>query len=271
MNTNQKKIIYLNSRSRTSGTHSDMAYAIDLKQLSSVDHVVVLQANIPKSYYMVQSGYNTFTLSENGTAVTVQIPIGNYNRSNFKTTLQGIINSMSPNNWTYTVSVPVSSGADTGKYTFSVSGNSSIQPQFIFSQTNNVYELMGFDIGSTNAFTADTLPSSNVIKLQKEDTVYICSDICGNHTGSILQEIYTVESADFDNIVFVNYNSDMYSKQISHAGSNTYRFWLTNEDGMILDLNGQNWTMTLGIYKRDDYNDLSREVLKRQLKTLVSK
>ena len=269
MNTIHKKIVYINSRSRISGTNSDMTYAIDLKRVSNVDHVVILHANIPKSYYMVQSGYNTFTLSENGTDETIEIPIGNYNRSNFKTTLQGLLNNMSPNNWTYTVSVPVSSGADTGKYSFSVSGNSSIQPIFIFSETNNVSELMGFDIGSTNTFITDAISSSNVIKLQKEDTVYICSDICGDHTGSILQEVYAVDSADFDNIVFVNYNTEIYSKRISHTSSNTYRFWLTNEDGMLLDLNGQNWTMTLGIYKRDDFNDLSRELMKRQIKSQI--
>lgn len=264
MNTKQKKVVYINSRNKLSGTHNDFAYTVDLKQLENVDSVVVLQANIPKSYYMVQSNSNTFTLDENGTQIAVTIPVGNYNRVNFKTTLQSSLTTSSPNGWAYSVTIPSSSVADTGKYTFVVSGNLSIQPSFIFSSDNNIYELMGFEAGSTNTFTSDTIVSSNVVKLQKEDTLMIHSDICGQNSGSILQEIYTVESADFDNIVFINYNAELYSKQISHASSNTYRFWLTNEDGQYIDLNGQNMTMTLAVYKRDDYNDVSRELIKRQ-------
>ncbi len=260
-----KKLIYINSRNRISGNHSDFSFKMDLNGIDP-DFVSVLQCNIPKSYYMVQANQNTFTLSENSVDTVITIPIGNYNRINFKTTLQTLLNTNSSQLWIYAVSIPSSSSADNGKYTFTVSNNSSIQPSFTFSSTNNIYELMGFNAGSTNAFVTDVLESTNVIKLQKEDTLYINSDLVGgNHVG-ILQEIYCHNSADYDNIIFNNNNADLYSKNMNSANNNVYRFFLTNEDGVLMDLNGQNWTMTLVCFTKDKTNDNINQYIKFRIK-----
>ena len=129
--TQSKRIYYIDSHDRVSGTHSDFTYFLDMKN-EDYDSVVLLQASIPKSYYIVQNGRNTFTLDENGTQVVISLPIGNYSRSSFRAQLQTSLNASSPNGWAYVVSVPNASvTADNGFYTFTVSGNGGIQPQFI--------------------------------------------------------------------------------------------------------------------------------------------
>lgn len=262
--TLHKKLVYINSKNRLSGTNSDFTYAVNLQGFKP-DYVTVLQCNIPKSYYMVQNGLNTFTLREGGASAIVTIPIGNYNRTNFKTTLQTLLNGASPTLWVYTVTIPPSSGADNGKYTFTVTGNGGIQPTFDFNFTNNVSELMGFDSGTTNSFVAGSLESTNVIKLVKEDTIYIMSDIVGANNHGILQEVYTNNSTDYDNIVFINVESDQYAKPIATSNNNVYRFHLCSEDLTKIDLNGIAWTMTLCCHTKDNTNERIREYIKYRL------
>jgi hypothetical protein len=248
----RKKLIYINSNNRDSGTHSDMGFKIDLKD-HDVDSVVVLQANIPKSFYMVQNGYNTMTLSELGTDYTITIPEGNYTRNNLRAVLTSLMIAASGNSWIYTVSFPSVNQVDLGKYTYTVSGNGGDQPSLSFGSVGNIHELLGFDSGSTNAFVGDSLTSKNVVKLMKEDSIYIHSDLVGGSALTLLQEVYA-EGKDFDHVVFINQNAELYAKPINSSYNNTYRFYITNENGESLNLNGLNWTMTLCIFHSKPQN-----------------
>ena len=263
----QRKLFYINSRNRLSGTDSNFSYALDLTDFDP-DSCVVLQANIPKSFYVVQDGFNTFRLNEEGVDTITSIPVGNYSRNSFRTTLQTILNTTSPNGYSYTVTNPsASSTADTGKFAFSCVGHSA-EPSFIFDDVNNVYELMGFEPGSTNPFVNGSLVSTNVIKLSKEDTIFIKSSLVGGvHSSGILQEIYSVEQNDFSNIVWHNFNVELYTKHISDSNSNAYNFSLHSENNVPLNLNGLNWSMTLCMYKnlKERSNNLLRSYMKYSL------
>lgn len=241
-----KKLFYVNSSARLSGTHSDFTYALDMKDHDLSD-VVVLQANIPKSYYLVQASANTFSLDEGSGAITVNIPIGNYNRTNLATTLATLLTAASAS-WTYTVTTPPRTAVDLGKYTFGVTGNGGVQPTLIFAATGNIHEICGFDAGSSNVFVGDSLESVNVVKLMREDTLLIHSDIVGGSAIGILQEVYS-DGRDYDHITFVNRNVSHYTKPLINNNGNVYRFYLSNEEGDPMDLNGLNWTMTLCVHK----------------------
>ena len=246
----QKRIFYVNSRNRLTGTDSDFSYKLDMIDLKS-DRVVLLACNIPKSYYLIQDGENTFTLQEGVSTATITITPANYSRTQLKNVLQTALNTSSPTSYTYAISVPLTTIGETGLYTFSVSGNGGVQPSFIFTD-NNIFEVLGFDINSTNNFSADALVSTNVIKLQKEDTIFIHSDICTNGDDNILQEIYATSSSTFGNIVYHTPDSNAYSKILTSNNNNIFHFWLSNEDNEAINLNGQNWSFTLMVFKEDD-------------------
>lgn len=262
--TDNKKIFYINSRNRLSGSDSDFQYVIDLSNFEPT-HCVALQVNIPKSYYVVQDGKNTFVMTEeNVNAVTVPIPAGNYNRTNFRVVISTLLNSYSPNGYTYTVTYPnTASGTDTGKYTFLCVGH-TLEPSFTFEDSSNIYETMGFDVGTT-AFVSGSLTSTNVIKLTVEDSIFIHSDLVAGFSGSILQEIFAADSSDFSNIVFENYAPTLYEKKMQGSSNNTYRFWILNENGQPINLNGLNWSMTLVCYQKDNLPDLQRGYIKWKL------
>jgi hypothetical protein len=260
MNHIDNKLFYINSKKRLSGTTSNFTYEIDTNEYIP-DRVAVMSLNIAKTYYMVQSPYNTMTLTENGVDTTLTFTPGNYSRKSLKSIFQNLLNDNSSQGWSYIVSYPSSSAVDTGKYTFSVTGNSGLQPSFTFSN-GQIHEMLGFAENSTNTFTADSLTSVNVIKIQKEDSLFIRSDIVGQHSVQILQEVYTHQTADYDHVFFINNDPHMTSKKINNHHSNIYTFQLTNEDGQEVDLNGGEWTMTLALYTVDKTNEEINKYIK---------
>ena len=252
----KSRIFYINSRNRNSGTDSNFLYSINLKEYTDFTHCCILQAEIPKSYYLVPEGKNTFTLEEDGKTAEITIEAGNYNRKNFATYLQTILNNQSPNGYTYTVSY--TTAPDTGKFIYSVSGNSNIQPGFIL--TTYVYEQLGLNPNETHSFTSDTLTSTNVVKFQREDSIYLHSSLVGKDENNVIQSFFT-SSQDFDNITYTCPDIEAFSKPVI-PNADTYSFYLTDEDDQELDLNGQNFNIVLLLYKKEDTNELIRRYIK---------
>jgi len=244
-------IYYVNSSNRLEGDDSDFTYQIQLPPHSEFNYVSVLAASIPKSYYMIESGYNTFILQENQSQVNITLQPGNYNRKTLASVLASLLTSLSPNKWTYSITYPNNALTyDTGLYTFSVINNTS-QPVFIFNQ-NSPYQQLGFNISTLDAtyiFNNNQLIAPNVAKLYTDDNIFIHSDICQNFGDNVLQEIYTSNNTSFSNIVFQNVAPIQYRKKMATNSSNVYRFYLTDEFSNKIFLNGQNMVITLWLYK----------------------
>lgn len=262
----ESRIYYINSRNRISGTDSNFNFQIEFPLGNEFDHVALMSCIIPKSYYLIQEGQHTFTLSENTQTVEIVIPIGNYNRPSLASTVETLLNNASPNGLTYTVTFPISrTEGDTGKYTFTVT-NLGIYPVLTFG--TYVYENLGFERNSSNHFTLNAqtnqieLVSTNVIKLQKEDAIYICSDIV-NDSNNILQEVYSSTNPDFTHISFYNNNVEAYAKKLNKSG--TYNFYITNEDQQPIELNGQNVVFTIILFKKQNALDLANAYIKYSL------
>ena len=137
---NNPLIVNFNSKDRVSGTNSNFnSIPIDLGN-NAFDTVCLIQASIPKSFYNVPSGYNTFTLQENAASVTVTISPGSYTRINLQSILATLLTAASPNGLTYTVSYPASTAPDTFHYTFSVN-SAVIVCRFIFTSLSPFRQL----------------------------------------------------------------------------------------------------------------------------------
>lgn len=254
-----KKIFYINSNKRISGTHSNFTYYLDYDfNNNNFDSVVVLQALIPKSYYLVEDndGLNYFTVRELGVNRNIFIPEGNYSRGSFQTTVQSLLTSTSINGWVYTISF----SSLVGKYTYSVTGNSSNQPSFIFN--NEFYEPFGFNKGVTYTFTANTITSVNIVNLNREDSLYLHSDIASDGTDDVLQEIFASSSADFTDIRFQNFNIEAYSKTLTSNSKNIYQFTLTDENDVHIDTNGVNLQITLMLFESNKIYNMIKGYLK---------
>lgn len=253
------QIVYINSRDRTSGTDSNFTFNLGLVNGSNYDRVTLLQCTIPKSYYSVITGHNYFTLTEGIDEVVIYMTPGNYNRNSFALSLKSSLNTYSPNNWTYNVTYPnASTDVDTGKYTYTVSGNSS-QPEFTFDTVTFIDELMGFIQSETEVlnypFTADTLVSDTVINMQPYQCVQIHSSVVktkgqGKNTNILQTIIANSGNSSYSNISYLCPDIDSFSHELID-NTNLASFYLTDEDNIPLDLNNINFQMSIIFWKKN--------------------
>jgi hypothetical protein len=260
-----RQIYTINSANRLDGTCENFHYHIPIPYDSKFDKVVVLQVAIPVSFYLIQEGYNTFNILENGVMRLITIPVGNYNAKSFVSILQPLLNAGAPLNWKYSMVLPNPKiAASTGKYTYVVQDttNTPIVNQPSIVCTNNVNEQLGFLENSTNPFVNGALVSSTVINFASETTLYLHSDIGSNGDSDVLQEIYTANSVPMSYITYQCTESDLYSKVINTTQSSKFRFNLTNEKNQTMNLNNVNMQFTLALYQTDRTNDLMQKYIK---------
>lgn len=247
-----QSIFYINSSKRITGVDSNFTYQLPLRQDIEYDRVVVLAANIPKTFYQVQAGRNKFTLNESAGSILFTVPIGTYTRQGFVAALSALLTQSSGEGWTYAMTIPNTlTGPESGKFTFTILGNvNSLPVSFVFGE-DLIYEQMGFSPNSSYAFTGgSTLVSIHVTNFASETCLFLRSDVCYNHLtqDNVLQEIYTNGVNYNANISFINFQPKRYAKLITKR-SQIYQFSLTDEYGNELDLNGVNMVFTLQFFK----------------------
>ena len=260
-----QQIIHINSSFRQSGDDSDFIINIPLKKNNRFNRVSVISASIPKSYYLIPDGENTFIIEENSVQTTVAIPPGNYSITSFIYVLNNLFTGGISH---YSVSFPDSkTQAQTGKMTFShvnAQGHSSC---FIF-QNDHLPEVMGFARGSTNEFVhvgnTSTLISSNVCNFQKESTIFLHSNLADNGgQDDIMLELFASGNADLSNINFENNgNLQEHSKILKDNQSNSFHFYLTDEFRQKINLNGINVLLTICFYEENNIDSLMTGFIK---------
>lgn len=256
------QVYSINSRYRISGTDSNFAYNINIDQNSKYDSVCVLSASVPISYYLIRDGHNKFVLIENDIETVITIPSGNYSVASFQLIIKNLLNDNSPNNWTYNISFPDSqTEAQTGRYTFTVSGNTS-QPSIFLYDNSQVHRQFGFDDNSMNTFVNNILVSKYVVNFMLDNVLYIYSDILtSNNEQNILCDLYSSNVAPYSYITYVNPNFIQNSRSLSTSKSNVFHFSIVTADGEILSLNGNHSCFTLLLYKKDSVNKRMRQLL----------
>lgn len=257
-------VVNFNSKDRVSGTNSNFNSApIDLGN-NAFDTVCLIQASIPKSFYNVPNGYNTFVLRENATSVTITIPPGSYTRINLQSNLATILSAASPNLLTYTISYPASTQPDTFHYTFSVN-SAIITCRFIFTNFSPFRQL-GFETSTTYTFTpgvgSSSLESVNAINLSYILRAFIKSNLVADATDSILEELLNFGSFPANSVMsFQQVNFDMNSRAYNPNNRNSWNFVLQDAFGQEIDLNGISWAFSVVFYQRNKIHEIHKTEL----------
>ena len=190
---------------------------------------------------MIRDGLNTFYIKEGSTTYTITIPIGNYTLSEFLTGIQAVL--IPPyTGFTYVITF----SKRLGKLIFTVSGNFAVQPQFIF--TTNVFETFGFDKNSSNIFVGNTITSTNIINLNPNEMIYICSDMCNNAENQILEAIPMSNISDYSYQYYQN-TSTHTLKELTNNRNTIFNFQIKDSFHRLLDLNGKNIVFTICCHK----------------------
>ena len=267
-------IYHLDSHNRLdpeNSPHEDAEYKIEITNgtIEDYDTVVCLSTSVPKSYYCIESGFNTFILRETDGItpldITITIPIGTYSATQFKRDLQDLMTATSlSDGYGYTYTITFSS--ITAKFTYTISDNSN--NQFSIITTNNVHEQLGFLGSSINTSVGDVLISSTVIDMSPENDLFIRSNLVDGSgaNSNIFQDLQGSGVPPFGRIQYYQHDIKGYSKGLNNT-SNVYRFTITNEDDegagqRILQLNDKNWTCTILFYKSSTLPSFLKDALK---------
>ncbi len=241
---------YVDSDYRITGTSGNFSYRIPLT--GKFNRVAVVSANIPKTFNLIQAGANTFTLTEVSGDRTITIPVGDYSQSRFQTDLLALLNT-----GTYVYSI--SNNTLINKSTYLVSGNGIFQPTFTFPLGSALYRMMGFEYGTTNTFSANSLVAPNIGFFQFTNVVFIRSNIhrspSSSLSGDILQQIVCIANPQLSAITYAAVDLEKQAKVFSGTGD-VFNFWITDSDGFVLDLNGIPINFELAFWNYDDTNKI---------------
>ena len=257
-----QKIFNIDSRDGD-GRSSRFRYRVELPAQHRFNRVCIAKVSLPKTWYAAQPGQNRFFLREEKDGKMLEFPVditpANYNRRSLAIELAAQMTNASKkygNTLTYSVTYPnAMTEPDDGKYTFHVSDEKGdiflgTQPQIaVPGLESNMFELLGFDPNSTQTFVNGKLKSQNVIKVQSEDVIRIHSNVCDNGGNDILLELYSTNNPTFGTITWECPEVMVYSRVLANRTTNLYEFYITNESGVELDLNGLNWNFELGVFE----------------------
>ena len=103
----RRTTIVVNSRDRNYLTHpnSNQFRYVMRRPLTNILSVELMSGSIPSYLYNINTGWNTFTLSEGGIAHLITLTPGYYQVSEFLTELQRALNAIPGKRNTYTVSI----------------------------------------------------------------------------------------------------------------------------------------------------------------------
>ena len=186
-----------NDSSTTSGSYSKTdwpTFYLD-RPLYNIISMKVLQAEIPFSYYVINSENNTFILQELGVpieSVVVTIPVGNYNSSTLQAVLQTALNDASYYNKVYTVTFDQA----TQKLSiFCALGQFAL---FFNEEFSTPREVLGMDIGVNTAepegpFGVNSiLVSRTSVQITGPNYIYLCSEMIGTNFQTWVPQRYVL-------------------------------------------------------------------------------
>lgn len=249
---NRTYVEYIDSDYRLSGTSSNFTYSI--KPPANYNKCCVVSASIPRTWYLVQDGYNTFTITEASGTRTITVPIGDYTISAFRTAITTLINTGTT--YTYSIAYP----ATTSKFIYSVTGNAGFQPTFTFPTSSVLYRLMGFDYATTNTFSANSLAGGNIPLFQHTNVVFIRSNLQKSEnsslSGDILAQIASIGNPQLAAVVYNAVDIDKQAKDFD-TKSTVFSFKITDSDGFVLDLNGIPLNIEIVFFNADVSGEIS--------------
>lgn len=252
----KRKILYVDSGQQLTATNNVFQLAIDSEIDEDYDMCSLISAQIPVSFYIVQTGSNIMYLLEGNQTITITIPEGNYSVYSFQATVGPLLSSASLNGYTYTLIFNnIFTQVDTGKFLFQCSSIAKTVG-FQFPANNAVSETFGFFPGTTNYFSVNgsiqTLASKNVLSFIPESSIFIHANFCQGSSQSgytdVLSCIFSSNSAPYSTINYVNPQIYETAKKTCNL-SRVMVFSITDEFGNSINCNGGNVILQILLYK----------------------
>jgi hypothetical protein len=286
-----KPSFVIDSQKRDSGSIENFNYTIDINiDDDNYTQCAVTSCTIPKSYYDLAVD-SELTVYEDGVSRTIVIPKGNYGVNSIQNILIKLLNFPAiddPTKPIYQMCYPdCRLENDTNRFTWTVNkdtGDPTSDPPVvgIFPITwqikgdNRLHDILGFDkdISGTTIipFIYGELTSLNAINLEHTKFIVIKSDMVHNEGAKDLDTAILcripIDDTDKTVIHYRLLELEDELKSLVNNKNNQYRFSVYDDDNRLLDLNGNNWSLTLFFSKYNYHDEMSIKYMK--MKTIES-
>jgi len=240
--------LFINSKDRTMGTATDFTVSFKEKILlnpNSKYHAYVESAEIPFTFYGVNSTNNQFRMSINGgsTFSTITLTTASYNTSSsFVTALQNTLGN----------GIIVAYSTTRGILTFTHGGG--VNFVFDFAQLGgNCASLLGFDDNGVYAFTTSLAGIKVANFLTPFEKLYIRSslstlsyDTSTSSKSDVLEKIQVGNIVPFAQTIY-HRATEPYKALLTQQGFDTLYIKLTDIRNRPIQLNGQEWNVCIVI------------------------
>jgi hypothetical protein len=244
----QSQEIYLDSNyasinNTKNDYNSDMYFFLKTPIVCSSDHDIVLRVEsftCPISFFLINPFNNKLDFSINNVDYSVSFTLGNYNALSLNSLLNSLL---SPYNFTITYD------SNKNKFTFTHSTQN-----FIFKSSSTIFKLLGFNDNVNYSSTLRILTSVFVINLSGTSLIYIdipnittkniSSKNDGGYTTIVKSIIQNVEYGSILNYV----NNTSSAIVLKERYISFFQIRLLDDDYNLLDLQGQNFVLTLEIF-----------------------
>jgi hypothetical protein len=211
---------------------------IDIGSNTIETKISVVNAQIPCSFYLINSSNNQLNIQISGTTTTYTFPNGNYNVNTFIKQWNTTIGS----EWTVTFNTI------TNNYTFVYSSN------FTFSDSGikSIFGIIGFQFGSSYASFNNSLTSfycvnfGGITKLNVKSSAFNSQNI-DSITGSIGRTLASIPVSSNQNGYIFYENFTNYKNICNNRSLNTINIEITDDFNNYINFNNADWSMTLQI------------------------
>jgi hypothetical protein len=275
-----KPSFVVDSRIKDSGSIENFSYTIAIDGIDEeYTQCAVTSCTIPKSYYDLATD-SPLRVNEDGSTRVINIPKGNYSVNSIQNVLLKLLNApalLDPNKPIYQMSYPdCRLDNDIGKFTWTVNKDTGFLITWEIIGDNRLHDILGFDKDITGTtiiyFSNGELISENRINLEHTKYIVVKSDMVHNEGAkdrdtAILCRI-PIDDTDKTVIHYRLLELEDELKSLVNPNNNKYSFSLYDDDNRLLDLNGNNWSMTIFFSRYNYHDELNIKYLK--MKTIES-
>lgn len=251
----------ITSKNRLEGSTNNFIIKLNIPVdiINIITNVSITDISIPKSFYQIENGFNTFSLYENDELITIILPAGNYTKNQLFTYLNGHMTDQSINGITYTIT-DEQSFYDTGKIKITTDKPLIIK-KLLFSK-NDIYQFLGFNTDIEYIFTTEII-SPNIINLNSEDVLLLHSNICSNNNNDLLggsDVLCSIYTSGQKNYSYITKSFDLIYNMKPFTNNNYFKFYLTNENNNIIDLGGIDLNFVLNLFTYTPNNKIYNKI-----------
>lgn len=246
------QIHYIDSQYRLEGSTTDFTHPIQIPRFHN--RLSLYAFTIPKSYYLINTGSNIFTLTDqsNSTVYTITIPVGNYSIAEMISQLNSLLSS--PNN----LHIVVSFNSKIGKIVWTTGSNKHYTSSF----NSKLRKIFGLNENPVFIHSNPSYVGANVCNFQPLNTVSILCDVVKSQpfgeSSTLLHQVYVNLQSDFSYIFYENQHPQETGKPLTLDTTNNdinyhkIRIQILDEDEKSLDVNGLELDLQLYSYYQPD-------------------